>query len=192
MVSPILALMLGMLLLVATTSADDVVNSDIKGDAKDVAKEDNLSILDSIIARDEDAKKYRTIADINTKGTRVIVNPGGTNEKFARANFPNATMIENGENLSVFTKIRDGKADVMVTDAIETIIQSKIHPELMAVNPGNPFNYFELGYLLPRDVVFKAYVDQWLSQLKFSGDFDRVQKAALNAVVAQAKAQKKR
>ncbi len=141
------------------------------------------------IARNEDANKYRTIAAINTKGTRVIVNPGGTNEKFARAHFPNATIIENGENLSVFTKIRDGKADVMVTDAIETIIQSEIHPELVAVNPDQPFNYFELGYLLPRDVIFKAYVDQWLSQLKSSGDFDRMHKAALSAVVAQAKAQ---
>lgn len=38
------------------------------------------------IARCADVGKYQTISDIDKKGTRVIVNPGGTNERFARAN----------------------------------------------------------------------------------------------------------
>jgi cyclohexadienyl dehydratase len=38
------------------------------------------------IARCADKGKYETIADIDKPGTRVIVNPGGTNERFARAN----------------------------------------------------------------------------------------------------------
>ena len=36
------------------------------------------------IARCADKGKYETIADIDRPGTRVIVNPGGTNERFAR------------------------------------------------------------------------------------------------------------
>ena len=38
------------------------------------------------IARCADKDKYETIADIDKAGTRVIVNPGGTNERFAKAN----------------------------------------------------------------------------------------------------------
>ena len=44
------------------------------------------------IARCADRGKYDTIADIDKPGTRVIVNPGGTNERFAKANIRNAEI----------------------------------------------------------------------------------------------------
>lgn len=134
------------------------------------------------IARNEDVDKYQTIEDINTKGVRLIVNPGGTNESFARANFPNATIIDNGENLTVFDKIRDGEADLMVHDAIEAIVQERIYPELTAINTDKPFNHFEFGYLMSRDHTFKAYVDQWLHKLKVTGRYDVMLETALNDV----------
>ena len=126
------------------------------------------------ITRDENAGRFTSISAINQQGVRVIVNPGGTNEAFARANFPNATIVQNEDNLSIFQKIVDGKADLMVTDAVETRIQELIHPELEAVNPDEPFNFFEMGYLLPRDFVWKAYVDQWLNLRKKDGTYERI------------------
>lgn len=44
------------------------------------------------IARCADVGKYQTLSDIDKKGTRVIVNPGGTNERFARANIKDAEI----------------------------------------------------------------------------------------------------
>src|ERR1700733_2853423 len=44
------------------------------------------------IARCADKGKYETLADIDKPGTRVIVNPGGTNERFARANIRKAEI----------------------------------------------------------------------------------------------------
>lgn len=126
------------------------------------------------ITRDENVEKYSTIAAINQAGVRVIVNPGGTNEAFAKANFPNATIIQNEDNLSIFQKIIDGEADLMVTDAVETLVQQLIHPELDAVNPNQPFNFFEMGYLLPRDFVWKAYVDQWLNLRQKEGRYQKI------------------
>src|SRR3982074_988163 len=41
------------------------------------------------IARCSDKDKFDTLAEIDKPGTRVIVNPGGTNERFARANVKN-------------------------------------------------------------------------------------------------------
>src|SRR5579871_2422854 len=44
------------------------------------------------IARCADKGKYETLAEIDKPGTRVIVNPGGTNERFAKANVKNAEV----------------------------------------------------------------------------------------------------
>lgn len=141
-----------------------------------------LSSGKAAITRDENATRFTSIEAINQKGVRVIVNPGGTNEAFARANFPKATIVENGENLSVFQKIVDGQADLMVTDAVETLIQEQIHPALEAVNPDQPFNFFEMGYLLPRDHTFKAYVDQWLNLRQKDGKYEKIFDAELEKI----------
>lgn len=118
------------------------------------------------ITRDENVALYTSIDKINRKEVRVIFNPGGTNEAFARANFPNATLILNENNISIFQKLVDRQADVMVTDAIETMLQERIHPELQAVNPQKPFNSFNFGYLIPKDSLFKAVLDEWLLERK--------------------------
>src|SRR3984893_1948707 len=44
------------------------------------------------IARCADKGKYETIAEIDRPGTRVIVNSGGTNERFARVNLKTAEI----------------------------------------------------------------------------------------------------
>ena len=114
------------------------------------------------IARDENAHRFRTVAAINRAGVRVIVNPGGTNEAFARENFPQATIVLNEDNLTVFEKIISGAADVMVTDAAEAAVQEVIHPALEIANRDAPFNTFEFGILLPRDHALKDFIDSWL------------------------------
>ena len=114
------------------------------------------------ITRDENVSLYTSIESINRKEVRVIFNPGGTNESFARENFPKATLILNEDNITIFQKLIDKEADVMVTDAIETRIQEQIHKELEAVNPNKPFNSFYFGYLIQKDSVFKRVIDEWL------------------------------
>lgn len=140
------------------------------------------------ITRDEMVDQFSSLSAINQAGVRVIVNPGGTNELFAKANFPKATLIENDDNLSIFQKIVDGTADLMVTDAIETLVQEQIHPELEAVNPEKPFNFFEMGYLLPVDHTFKAYVDQWLNLRQKDGTYQRIFDAELSNIKNRANA----
>ncbi len=53
------------------------------------------------------------------------MNPGGTNERFAREKFPAATLIVHTDNRTVFDEIRAGRADVMVTDAVEGQLQQR-------------------------------------------------------------------
>ena len=124
------------------------------------------------IVRCEDEKKYQTLDDIDRPGVRVVVNPGGTNEEFARAHIKRATLTVHPDNTTIFEEIVDGRADVMMTDASETRYQSKIHPELCAVHPDKPFSFSEKAYALPRaDAQFKEYVDQWVHLATHDGTY---------------------
>ncbi|WP_062113977.1 transporter substrate-binding domain-containing protein [Aureimonas sp. AU40] len=127
------------------------------------------------IVRCEDVSKYQTVAAIDREGTRVVVNPGGTNEKFARASFEKAAIQLFPDNRVIFKEILEGRADVMVAESVEVKLQEKLHPGLCAVNPDQPLQYGEMGIMLPRgDGAFKAYVDQWLHLAKATGEFDRI------------------
>lgn len=123
------------------------------------------------IARCADVDKYATVAQIDKPATRVIVNPGGTNERFAKQYLPHATLTVYPDNVTIFKQILDGKADVMVTDASETLLQQKLNPGLCAIHPDKPFQYGEKAYMLPRgDLVFQQYVDQWLHLATATGE----------------------
>ena len=114
------------------------------------------------IARCADKDKFQTVADIDKPGVRVIFNPGGTNDSFARINLSHAHLVEFPDNATIFEEIVANHADVMVTDAVETRLQQKLHPELCAIHPDQPFNHSDLAYMLPRDVLWQQYVDTWL------------------------------
>lgn len=127
------------------------------------------------IARCADARKFATLDAIDQPSTRVIVNPGGTNERFARANLKRAKLTLYNDNLTIFEQIVKGDADLMITDASETLWQSKQHPELCPINPDKPLQFAEKAYLLPRgDVTFKAWVDTWMHLQKMNGEYERV------------------
>jgi cyclohexadienyl dehydratase len=127
------------------------------------------------IARCVDKGKYETIADIDKPGTRVIVNPGGTNERFARANVKNAEVKVYNDNVTIFDEIANGNADLMMTDSSETLYQQKLHPGVLcAVHPDKPFDFAEKAYWLQRDVALKAFVDQWLHISIQDGSYKKI------------------
>jgi len=122
----------------------------------------------------ENVDRFQTLEQIDQEGVRVIVNPGGTNESFARENLKNATIVVHDDNVTIFEQIIKGKADLMMTDAVETLVQQNLHPELKAVNPDKPFTFTEFGYMLPRgDVVFKEWLDLWLHTALKTGEYQK-------------------
>lgn len=127
------------------------------------------------ITKCENVAKFQTVADIDKPNVTVIENPGGSNERFARANFKQAKIVIFPDNVTIFDEILKGNADVMISESVETIVQQKLRPGLCAVNPDKPLQYGEMAWLLPRgDVVFKAWVDQWLHLAKASGEYNTV------------------
>jgi cyclohexadienyl dehydratase len=126
------------------------------------------------IVRCDDVKKFQSVADIDKAGVRVIANPGGSNERFAKANFKTAALTIHPENLTIFDEILAKRADVFVTEAAEALTQQKLKPGLCAVNPDKPLQYGEMAYMLPRnDAVMKSFIDQWLHLSKASGEYQK-------------------
>lgn len=125
------------------------------------------------IALCRNAARFQTLDQIDRKGVRLVVNPGGTNEKFARAHIHAATILLHPDNTTIFQEIVEGRADLMITDAIETRLQAKLHPELCAIHPDAPFDHADKAYFMPKDAELKAKVDRWLEGLKASGELKR-------------------
>jgi chorismate mutase-like protein len=125
------------------------------------------------ITRCENVARYQALAQIDRPDVRLIVNPGGTNERFARTHAPHARLTVYPDNVTIFGQIVSGAADLMMTDAIETRLQQRLHPQLCAVHPDAPFDMTDKAVLLPRDPALKTYVDGWLQRRLDDGDVPR-------------------
>ena len=115
------------------------------------------------------AGRFSSIEDIDQPGVRVIENSGGTNEQFARKNFPDAQITIWPDNTTIFDQLAAGGADVMVTDAVEAIYQSALHPDLVAQHPEQPFTSEAKAYLLPNASPIAGQTDSWLAGVLHDG-----------------------
>ena len=103
-----------------------------------------------------------------------MTNPGGTNEKFDRDNLKHAAISVYNDNVTIFDEIVTGKADVMITDASETMLQQKLRPALCSLHPDKPFNFSEKAYMLARDFALQAFASQWLHQAIESKEYQAI------------------
>jgi cyclohexadienyl dehydratase len=126
------------------------------------------------IVRCADKDRYTSIATINQPGVRVVVNPGGTNEVFAKAHFPNADLQLDPDNRTTFDAVAAGLADVMITDGAEVDYQARRHPGVLcAAAVPHAFDHFDKAYWMTRDPFLKAAVDAFLKQGIDTGDYQR-------------------
>lgn len=102
----------------------------------------------TILCRAEDVNHYKSLADIDKPEVRVMVNPGGLNEKFANANLTHATIIVHQKNEEIPKLIAEGKADVMITEITEAPYYVQTDPRLAAPLLNEPFNHGEIGVLM--------------------------------------------
>ncbi len=116
------------------------------------------------VVRCADRERYVSIAAINRPEVRVVFNPGGTNERFARANFPDANQRLHTDNRTIFEEVAENRADVFVSDGAEVDYQSRRHPGVLcpAAVPDS-FDHADKAYWMTRDPALKQAVDAWLA-----------------------------
>ena len=129
----------------------------------------------TLLCRAEDAYKYTSLESINRPDVRVMENPGGTNEKFARENLPEVTLIIHDVNQEIPGLVASGEADVMITEVVEAGYYVGQDDRLAAPLIFEPFTHGELGVLMPKgseDLL--AYVNEFLEKEKKSGRIDEL------------------
>ena len=102
----------------------------------------------TILCRKEDAGKYMSLEDLNKADVRVMVNPGGLNEKFARENLPSCTLIVFEKNEEIPGKVAEGEADVMITEITEAPWYVHNDSRLAAPLLDSPFTHGQIGVLM--------------------------------------------
>ena len=102
----------------------------------------------TILCRKEDAGKYTCQEDLNRPEVRVMVNPGGLNEKFARDKLPNCTLIVYERNEAIPGQVAEGHADVMITEITEAPWYVRNDARLAAPLLDKPFTRGEIAVLM--------------------------------------------
>ncbi len=129
----------------------------------------------TVLCRAEDADKYTSLEAINRPEVRVMENPGGLNEQFARENLPDATLIIHDVNQEIPGLVAAGEADVMITEIMEAGYYVGQDSRLAAPLIYEPFTHGELGILMPKgseDLL--DYVNAFLAKEKASGRLDEL------------------
>lgn len=104
----------------------------------------------TILCHVSDADRFLSLADIDKPEVRVMVNPGGLNEKFANDYLTHATIIVHQKNEEIPTLVAEGKADVMITEITEAPYYVKTDSRLAAPLLNEPFNHGEIGVLMKK------------------------------------------
>ena len=104
----------------------------------------------TILCRAEEVDRFRTLEDLDQPEVRVMVNPGGLNEKFAKANLTHATIIVHQKNEEIPALVAEGEADVMITEITEAPYYVQTDPRLAAPLLAQPFTHGEIGVLMQK------------------------------------------
>ena len=129
----------------------------------------------TILCRAEDAEQYTSLESINRPEVRVMVNPGGLNEKFAQEHLTDATLIVHDVNQEIPGLVAAGEADIMITEIMEAGYYVGQDERLAAPLIYEPFTFGQLGALMPKgseDLL--DCVNAFLSQEKESGRIDEL------------------
>ena len=123
-----------------------------------------------ILCRAAEADRYKSLADLDKPEVRVMVNPGGLNEKFANENLPHATIIVYQKNEEIPHQVAEGHADLMITEITEAPWYVQNDPCLAAPLLNAPFTQGQIGVLMRKgqdDLL--ALVNAVIAQMKADG-----------------------
>ena len=131
----------------------------------------------TILCRASESERYKSLTDMDKPEVRVMVNPGGLNEKFAKENLMHATIIVHQKNEEIPTLIAEGEADVMITEITEAPYYVQTDSRLAAPLLNEPFNHGEIGVLMRKgqdDLLL--IVNNIIQRMKSDGTLHRLHK----------------
>jgi cyclohexadienyl dehydratase len=136
------------------------------------------------LVRKGDEAKYPDFASIDRPGVKVILNQGGLNDRHFSALLKQATILRHNKNEEIALKVKDGTADVWITDNVEALFWAQQLPDLVAVNPAKTFTAGTKGYMIRQgDQIFLNWLNLWLEQMFLEGEIQKLEQQWLGMVM---------
>jgi cyclohexadienyl dehydratase len=136
------------------------------------------------LVRKGDGSKYPDLPSIDRPGVKVILNQGGINDRYFSGLLKQATILRHNKNEEIALKVKDGTADVWVTDNVEALFWAQQFPELVAVNPQKTFTLGTKGFMIRQgDQIFLNWLNLWLDQMFLEGEIQKLQQRWLGTVM---------
>lgn len=127
------------------------------------------------LIRGADKDRFHTLADFDRPDVRVLLNPGGTNEQFVRANIKQAKTVVVQDNQAIPGMIAEGKGDVMFTDGVEAKLKAAHDPRLYVAAADHPFTRIEKVYFLPKgQTALLDVVNAWIDKMEADGSYAKL------------------
>ena len=126
-----------------------------------------------LVTKSKEAQ-FKSLDDVNQPSVRVMYNPGGTNEKFAKESTPKAQLIMHEQNAEIPGLVGEDKADVMITETMEAVRYVKDNPKVAAPLVDKPFTENHFGVLMSKECpsLLKA-VNDWMAGIKADGTMEK-------------------
>ena len=136
------------------------------------------------LVRQGDEAQYPDFASINRPGVKVILNQGGINDRHFTTLLTQATILRHNKNEEIAEKVKDGTADVWITDNVVALFWAKQIPGLVAVNPAKTFTVGTKGYMIRLgDQIFLNWLNLWLEQMFLQGEVQKLEQQWLGMVM---------
>lgn len=96
-------------------------------------------------------ENFNTFDKIDQNNNTILVNKGGTNEKFVEQYISNAKIIKKETNHNIFDFILNLDADIMFTDSMEAIYMEKTESKLCRTMPDTLYSKFEIAFMIEKN-----------------------------------------
>jgi cyclohexadienyl dehydratase len=136
------------------------------------------------LVRKADENRFLDFASINRPEVKVILNQGGINDRHFTPLLTQATILRHNKNEEIAEKVKEGTADVWITDNVEALFWAKQIPGLIAVNPTKTFTVGTKGYMIRHgDQIFLNWLNLWLEQMSLQGEIQKLEQQWLGTVM---------
>ncbi|MFI4986774.1 MAG: substrate-binding periplasmic protein [Alphaproteobacteria bacterium] len=96
--------------------------------------------------------RFKTPADLNNPDVKIALVQGGASVEYANENWPKAEkiLLSTGNLTAPFIEVSAGRADVGVEDAWQARRYAEVHPEVVDLFAGHPYNVLPLAWSVKR------------------------------------------
>jgi cyclohexadienyl dehydratase len=132
-----------------------------------------LTFGKTILCTKSKEAQFKSLDDVNQSSVRVMYNPGGTNEKFAKEFCTKAQLVMHEHNAEIPGLVGEGKADIMITETMEARRYAKDNPKVAAPLVDKPFTENHFGVLMQQGYpCLLGAVNEWMAAIKADGTMD--------------------